>query len=111
MLRPTPTRRQPCCGARPTRSLSDRAILVSSSQEEGGEQGVRLRVRTLNSLVFSLRTTVRAIRDSLREQDQIFSARRRIIGSVSANGTSRSNVSSADKDCIGLSGTTSLLSR
>ena len=49
--------------------------------------GVWLRVRILNSLVFSLRTTVRAIRDSLREADQSFSARRRIIGSVSANST------------------------
>src|ERR1019366_2602501 len=49
----------------------------------GGEPGVWLRVRILNSLVFSLRTTVRAIRDSLLEADQSFSARRRIIGSVS----------------------------
>src|SRR6185437_12379230 len=33
---------------------------VNSSQEEGGELDVWLRVRILNSLVFSLRTTVRA---------------------------------------------------
>ena len=83
---------------------------VNSSQEEGGEPGVWLRVRILNSLVFSLRTTVRAIRDSLREADQSFSASRRIIGSVSANGTSCSKVSSTDIDCVGLSGTTSLSS-
>lgn len=34
-----------------------------------------LRARILNSLVFSLSTTVRVIRDSLREADQSFSAR------------------------------------
>jgi len=45
---------------------------VNSSLEEGGEPGVWLRVRVLNSLVFSLSTTVRAIRDSLREADQTF---------------------------------------
>src|ERR1700730_19469341 len=83
LLKPTPTRRKRCCGPRSTRSLSDKAMLVNSSQEEGGEAGVWLRVRILNSLVFSLRTTVRAMRDSLREADQIFSARSRIIGSVS----------------------------
>jgi hypothetical protein len=38
------------------------AIFVSSSQEEGGEPGVWLRVRILNSLVFSFSATVRAIR-------------------------------------------------
>jgi hypothetical protein len=37
--------------------------------------GVWLRVRILNSLVFILRTTVRAMRDSLREADQSFSTR------------------------------------
>jgi len=71
---------------------------------------VRLRVRILNSLVFSLRTTVRAIRDSFREADQSFSARRRIMGSVSDSGTSCSNVSSTDMDWVGRSGTTSLSS-
>jgi len=55
----------------------------------------------------SLRTTVRAIRDFLREADQSFSARRRIIGPVSASGTSCSKVST-DIDCVGQSGTTSL---
>ena len=90
------------------RSRSDRAILVSSSQEEGGACGVWLRVRILNSLVFSLSTTVRATRDSLRDASQVFSARRRIIGSVSANITSCSKVSSVDMDCVGRSGMTSL---
>ena len=71
---------------------------------------MRLRVRIVNSLVFSLRTTVRAIRDSLREAAHSFSARRRIIASVSANGTSCSKVSSTDIDLVGLSGTTSLRS-
>src|ERR1700736_5101629 len=47
---------------------------ANSSQDDGGESGVWLRVRILNSFVFSLRTTVRAIRDSLREADQSFSA-------------------------------------
>ena len=64
----------------------------------------------LKSLVFSLRTTVRAMRDSLREAAHIFSARRRIIGSVSTRGMSRSNVSSAEMDCVGRFGTTSLWS-
>src|SRR5271157_1006239 len=89
---------------------SFKAMSVNSSQEEGGNPGVWLRVRILNSLVFSLRTTVRAVRDSLREADQSFSARRRIIGSVSAKSTSRSKVSSTDMDCVGLSGTTGLWS-
>jgi hypothetical protein len=88
------------------RSLSERAMLVSSSHVEGGCGDVWLRVRILNSLVLSLRTTVRAIRDSLREAAHVFSASRRIIGSVSESGTSRSNVSSAETDCVGLSGTT-----
>jgi len=35
------------------RSRSDRAMLVNSSQDEGGELGVWLRVRILNSLVLS----------------------------------------------------------
>src|ERR1700685_2015403 len=111
LLKPTPTRRKRFCGPRPTRSRSDSAMLVNSSQVEGGEAGVWLRVRISNSLVFSLRTTVRAMRDSLREADQIFSASSRIIGSVSASVTSCSNVSSADMDFVGLSGTTSPLSR
>ena len=83
---------------------------VNSSQEKGGESGVWLRVRILNSLVFSFRTTVRAVRGSLREADQSFSARPRIIGSVSGNSTSCSKVSSTDIDCVGLSGTTGLWS-
>ena len=42
------------------------AMPVNSSQEAGGKGGVWLRVRVLKSLVFSLSTTVRAFRDSLR---------------------------------------------
>jgi hypothetical protein len=43
-------------------------MLVNSSQEEGGVSGrVWLRVKILNSLVFNLRTTVRATRNSLRD--------------------------------------------
>jgi hypothetical protein len=79
-------------------SRNDKAMLVNSSQEEGGEAGVWLRVRILNSLVFSLSTTVRGTRISLREAVHVFSARRRIIGSVSVKGTSCSNVSSADPE-------------
>src|SRR5229473_2200774 len=56
---------------------------VSSPQEEGGEPGVWLRVRILNSLVFSFSTTVRAIRDSLREATHVCSASFRIIDSIS----------------------------
>ena len=74
---------------------------VNSSHDDGGESGVWLRVKSLNSLVFSFRTTVRAIRGSLREADQSFSANRRIIGSVSSNSTSFSKVSSTDIDCGG----------
>src|SRR5215472_12572544 len=79
---------------------------VNSSQDEGGEGGVWLRVRILKSLVFSLSTTVCATRDSFREEDQTRSAKRRIMGSVSDRGTSCSKVSSAEIDCVGLSGTT-----
>jgi hypothetical protein len=67
-------------------------------------------VRILKSLVFNLSTTVRAIRDSLREALHVFSASLRIIGSVSANVTSCSKVSSAEMDCVGRSGMTWLLS-
>ena len=83
---------------------------MSSSSEPGGALGVKLRVRILNSLVFSLRTTVRAIRNSFREAGQSFSARRRIIGSSSASSTSCSNVSSTGSDLVGRSGTTALWS-
>ncbi len=69
---------------------------VNSSQEEGGEGGVWLRVRILKSLVFSLSTTVRAIRDSLRDAAHVCSASLRIIGSISLSSRSRSNVSSDD---------------
>jgi hypothetical protein len=57
-----------------------------------------------------LSTTVRAIRDSLRDADQSFSASRRIIGSVSDSRTSCSKVSSTEIDCVGRSGTTALSS-
>lgn len=60
----------------------------------------------LELVVFSLRTTVRALGDSLREADQSFSAKRLIEGSVSESGTSSSNVSSTEMDCVGRSGIT-----
>src|SRR5439155_19428202 len=63
----------------------------------------------LKSLVFSLSTTVRGTRDSLREADQTFSVRLHIVGAVSDNGTSCSKVSSAEIDLGGLFGTTWLL--
>jgi len=107
LVSPTPMSRNSCAGSRPTRSRSDRAILVSSSHDEGGEYGVLLRVRMSNSLVLSFRTTVRPIRDSLRDAAQTFSARRRMNDSVSVKRTSCSNVSSADIDFVGLLGTTS----
>ena len=51
-------------------SLSElEAISVGSWQEEGGWFVVKLRVRILNSRVLSLSTTVRGIRDSLRDAD------------------------------------------
>ena len=65
-------------------------------------------MRMLNSLVFSFSTTVRAIRDSLREAAHTFSASRRINDSVSTRGMSRSKVSSAEMDCVGRFGTTLL---
>src|ERR1700722_794936 len=58
LLRPTPTRRNRCCGPRATRSRSESAIAVSCRQEEGGDDGVWLRVRILNSAVFNFSTTV-----------------------------------------------------
>ena len=64
-------------------------MLVNSSQEEGGEVGVWLRVRILKSLVLSLTTTVRAMRDSLRDAAQVCAASLRIIGSISVNSTER----------------------
>src|SRR4029453_3381432 len=85
-------------------------MLINSSQEEGGEGGVWLRVRIWNSLVLNLRTTVRATRDSLSELDQTLCARRRITGSVWDNGMSCSKVFSADIDCVGLCETTLLSS-
>ncbi len=81
-------------------------MLVNSSQEDGGEAGVWLRVSILKSLVFSLSTTVRATRDSLRDAAHVCSASLRIIGSISVNNRSRSNVSSDEMDCVGLSGIT-----
>ena len=69
-----------------------------------------LSVRILNFLVLSLSTTVLGIRVSLRDAAQTFSASRRIIGAVSLMGTSCSNVSSAEMDLVGLSGTTSFSS-
>ena len=44
------------------------------------------------------------------KQTKAFLQGRRIIGSVSANSTSCSKVSSTDIDCVGLSGTTGLWS-
>jgi len=71
-------------------------MAVNSSQEDGEALGVWPQTRILNSLVFSLRSTVRAVRNSLCDAVQVFSGRRRIIRSVSVSGTSRSKVSSAD---------------
>jgi hypothetical protein len=83
--------------------------LGNSSQEEGGQRGVWLRVRTLNSPVFSFRTTERAVRDLYAKQTR--ACRLGVdMGSVSANGTSRSKVSSTDIDRVGRCGTTSLSS-
>jgi hypothetical protein len=46
-------------------------MAVNSSQEAGGDEGVWLRVRILNSAVFNLKTTVRAIRLSLRDAVEV----------------------------------------
>jgi hypothetical protein len=62
-------------------------MFVNSSQDAGGEVGVWLRVSMLNSLALSFKTTVRAIRDSLREAAHACSASLRIIGSVSLKGS------------------------
>jgi hypothetical protein len=51
------------------RSRSDRAMLVRSSHEEGRECGLWLPVRILNSLVFGLRTTVRATRAFFHQRE------------------------------------------
>jgi hypothetical protein len=63
-------------------------------------------VRILNSAVFNFGTTVLATRVSLRDAAQVSSAGLRIIGSDSLRETSRSNVSCAELDCVGRSGTT-----
>lgn len=84
-------------------------MLVNSSDDEGGESGVWLQVRFLNSLVFSFSTTVRAIRDSLRDAAHVCSASFRTIASISVSKTSCSKLPSAEMDCVGPSGTTSLL--
>ena len=94
--RPTPTRRNLCCASTPTLSSRDSATRVNSSQEAGGEGGVWLRVSTRNSAVFNFKMTVLAALDSFREASHAFSARRRIMGSVSASTTSCSKVSSAE---------------
>ncbi len=67
-------------------------------------------MRILNSRVFSLRTTVRAICGSFLSADHTLPARRRIGSSVADNGISRSNVSSAEIDLVGRSGMTKLWS-
>jgi hypothetical protein len=64
-------------------------MLVSSSHEEYGESGVWLRVRILKSLVLSLSTTVRAMRDSVRDEFHVFSASRLIIFSGIARGSTQ----------------------
>jgi len=62
LLTPTPTRRNRCCGPRATRSLSESAIAVSSSHDEGGEEGVWLRtVPGLTSLVLPIESPLRAL--------------------------------------------------
>ena len=68
-----------------------------------------LRVRMLNSLVLSFKTMVRATRDSLREADQTFCAKVWINSPVSERGISRSKVSSAEIDLVGLSGITEVM--
>ena len=85
-------------------------MLASASHEETGNAGVWLRVRTLNSAVFSFNTMVRAALDSLREACHTFSASRRIMASVSFSRRSDSNVSSAEIDWVGRFGSTGLLS-
>src|SRR5438067_9839155 len=72
LAKPTPTSRNRCCSPRITRSRKLKAIVISSSHEDGGQEGVWLRVRILKSLVLSLSTMVRATRFSLREADQAF---------------------------------------
>src|SRR5437660_11976097 len=49
-----------CFGPRSTLPGNFSAMSVNALQEEGGKDGVWLRVRILNSLVFNLRTIVRA---------------------------------------------------
>jgi hypothetical protein len=66
-----------------------------------GDKAVWLRVRIVNSAVFNFGTTVLAIRLSLRDAAQVSSASLRIMCSISASGTSCSNVSSAEMDCVG----------
>jgi hypothetical protein len=61
-------------------------MFVRLSQVEIGVRGVRLRVSELNSLVFSLSTTVLAWHALPLEAFQTFSASRRMCVSHSASG-------------------------
>ena len=74
---------------------------TNCSNEDGGASGVWLRVRMRNCAVFSFSTTVRPTRSTLRDAAQVLSASRRIAGSSSSIGTSRSKVSSDEMDCTG----------
>jgi len=82
--------------AEATRCSSDTAIFVSSSQEARWRTWRVAASENLEFVVFSFSTTVRAIRDSLREAVHVCCASCRIIGSVSASKTSCSKVSSTD---------------
>jgi hypothetical protein len=72
LLRPTPTRRKRCVDRGRCGLVGREQSSSVPSQDSGGTPGVWLRVRMLNSLVFSLRTTVRATRPNV-EFDRYFS--------------------------------------
>ena len=72
-----------------------RAVLVNSLWEDGGRSGMR--VRTLNSPIFSSNTTVRAIRESSRGAVQVLLVNLRIMGARSASNTTSCSKVSSDK--------------
>lgn len=63
-------------GSRSVRSHIDRAMLVNSSHDDCGQVCTWLRVRILRLLIFSFRSTVRAMRVPLGDAAQVLSDKR-----------------------------------
>jgi len=107
VLNPTPTRRKSLPGQ--INPLSQKRALWSSVHHKTRRSiGVWLRVRMLKSLVFSFRTTVRAIRDSLREADILSLLAAESVPLFPKVGYRVQTYLSAEIDFVALSGMTGL---